>query len=77
MTARNARLELVSPPMERTAASADRLNRIEAAVRDMAASCPVPGALRTLVERLGEPDAPSHSRRWDPNQDEARARKRG
>jgi hypothetical protein len=57
MTARNARLELVSPLAERTAASAERLGQIDAAIRDMAASCPVPGALRMLVERLGEPDA--------------------
>lgn len=75
MTARNARLELVSPPTERTAASADRLGRIDAAIRDMAASCPVPGALRLLIERLGEPDA--RALRQGSRQTQAPVRKRG
>jgi hypothetical protein len=77
MTARNARLALVRPPAERAAASAERFEKIDAAIRDMAASCPVPGALRRLVERLGEPDARTLRPERGLEPGETRARKRG
>lgn len=78
MPTRDARLDLVGPEAERATASVDRLNRIDTAIRDMAASCPVPGALRMLVERLGEPNLRAKHRiqASKPGQN-AIARKRG